>query len=469
VAMDTAQLTASTARNKSRDGLMKAIEDRRAETAVAFDAASVWIDSAMNNISSSLETLGSKLNNEAMHAQQALGKSVESAVEAFREGSELQVARLEDIGSSFLKHVEGQLHSNISEFNSASETTLNSSIDALAEFPEKVVAESENASKSVLAEGRVRFESSKGETDAKIAEFERASKASSEEIQNLINRIHDQATKSRDDAVEQIHQAAIVSNQHAARKLESVGVELKAAFSRSSYGIVEDLTGKVSESGNTIQDSQKSNDAEISAASARLQSSRSELLQSLSDTTSESLKEWADVTRERSTALSTKFRDTLSKVTDDVTKTSEMLRAIHEASQELTVLPSENTWYMSGNEEICSYILDMAARSELSIVISIPDLTCLDLKKLSKVKTPARKVLVVPQSEERDPSLDQLKGWRVWELPSPALLSVMDDSEVLMGGQAANVGQFCILSRDEAYLKLYRDVIGPAIIDRATK
>ena len=469
VAMDTAQLTASTARNESRDKLMKAIEDRRAETAVAFDAASVWIESAMNNISSSLETLGSKLNNEAMHAQQALGKSVESAVDAFRDGSQLQVAQLEDIGSSYLKHIEGQLHSNISEFNVAGETTLNAGIDALAEFPEKVVAEAENASNSVLAEGRVRFESSQGEAEAKVAEFEKASRASAEEIENLINRIDEQATKSRDAAVEQIHQSAIVSNQYAARRLESVGVELKAAFSRSSYGIVEDLTSKVSESTSTMQESQKSGDAEISTASTQFQNSRAELLHSLSSITGESLKEWTDAARERSTALSVQFQEAMTRASDGAGKTSEMLRAIREASQELAVLPSENTWYMSGNEEICSYILDMAARSELSIVISIPNLACLDLKKLSKVKVPTRKVLIVPESEERDASLDQLKGWRIWELPSPALLSVMDDKEVLIGGLAENVGPFCVLSRDEAYLKLYQDIIGPAIIDKANK
>ena len=47
--------------------------------------------------------------------------------------------------------------------------------------------------------------------------------------------------------------------------------------------------------------------------------------------------------------------------------------------------PRERTWYLSGVEEACAHIMDMAERAEESIVISLTDISCVDTKKLAKV------------------------------------------------------------------------------------
>ena len=106
----------------------------------------------------------------------------------------------------------------------------------------------------------------------------------------------------------------------------------------------------------------------------------------------------------------------------------------------------------------------MAQRAEESIVVSVPDVSCLDLKKLARVKKPPRRVLIIPETDEPDPALEIMDGWRIWQTKTPMLLSVIDDREILVGGGSDSDTPIAVISEEASYLKLYHDVLGPRLI-----
>ena len=467
--MDRVQETTSASRTQARNELMNEMENRRAETVVAFDAATVWIDSAMDNVSTSLETLGSKMNNDVLHVQQSLGKSFETALNGMRERTQSHISQLDEVGNSFLQHVENLLDTSIGEFSTASETSMNAAIDSLAEFPEKVTLESEQVGAAALAESKARLVATGEETIPQITDLETSLKSMCDDMSGLIAKIDDQMSQAQDNVVEQTQQAALISNQHASRKFESLGVEMKAAFSSTTFEVVESLSTRVKDSTSQIQELQKSGSGSISSTRSSLQSSRIDLLKSVSTGTTESLNSWAETARDTSMKLSTMIQESNSSVSEEARKTAGTLKSIYESTDELKRLPSEKTWYLSGRDEVCGQIHDMAKEVERSIIISIPDMGCLDLKKLAKIKTPVRRVLVIPQSEDKDPDLELLKGWRIWELPEPMLLAVADEKEILIGGLSETDAPICLISTDISYLQMYQEIIGPKIVADAIK
>jgi hypothetical protein len=185
--------------------------------------------------------------------------------------------------------------------------------------------------------------------------------------------------------------------------------------------------------------------------------------------TNETLNSWTETAQTYSSELSGAIVDANSSAAENARETMEMLKAIKQAAQEITTLASNDTWYLSGDEEICAQMLDMAKRAEQSILISTPDLECLDFKKLAKIKDTPRKILVIPLTEERNPGLDLLKDWRIWQLDTPQLLAVADEDEILIGGQSLTESAICILSKHASYLKLYKDVLGPRLVTESIK
>jgi hypothetical protein len=108
--------------------------------------------------------------------------------------------------------------------------------------------------------------------------------------------------------------------------------------------------------------------------------------------------------------------------------------------------------------------MDMVARAEVSMVVSVLNVECLDLKKLSRTKAPKRRVLIVPHADEPEPALEDLHGWRIWYTETPMLFAVADDREIFLGGAEDSDFPLGVVSTDEAYLRLYHDVIGPRLI-----
>ncbi|MDF1538385.1 MAG: hypothetical protein P1Q69_05740 [Candidatus Thorarchaeota archaeon] len=467
--LETHQSDTVEGRVKSRKSIMKTVEDRKSEAVLAFDAAQVWVESSMDNIKTSMETFGSKLNNEIIHVQNNLEKISESTVLNIEERSEQQITQLEEISRTFLAHNEAQLKTGLNDFNSDGEILLNATIDALSEFPEKMMNETNVAFEKAIASNKEKLGTLDSDVSEKAAEFETTVQVSCDEMISLIERTSEQAANSLESSIEETKQSALVSNQHAARKFESIGVDLKASISGSSYEIIEGLLAEAKEKTAGISDSSAAVNSDIDTLTNTLHTTRVDAITKASETRQESLNTWAGDTKELSQNVSSIHHTSISGLVESSRSIVELLNSIHSASEEIVLFPTENTWYLSGKDEICGHILDMAQRAEESMVISLVSTDCVDFKKLSKVKTPPRRVIVVPETDEPDAEIESLKGWRIWETRSPMLLAVMDDKEILIGGQLDEDKPLCVLSRDRSFLKLYHDSLGPKLVQDSTK
>jgi hypothetical protein len=90
------------------------------------------------------------------------------------------------------------------------------------------------------------------------------------------------------------------------------------------------------------------------------------------------------------------------------------------------------------------------------------------LKKLSRAKDAKRRILILPDSEDKD-ELEGIDGWRIWWTKSPVLLAMIDEKELLIGGASEAEAPLAIISEDESYLQLYHDLLGPQLIASRVK
>jgi hypothetical protein len=467
--LESSQVATEKGREKSRKAVMKTIENRRGEAVVAFDATQVWIESAMSNINTSVDALGTKMSNEILYVQNNLDKAAESTVASIRERNVQQISQIDEVGKSFLNHAEAQIKTGVNDFSAASEIALNSAIDSLADFPDRVTIETENASKKAIASSRERLESSEAKVMQKVIDFEENAKASCNEIETYFDRITDQVVKSRTTAFEEMQHATVWSNQHAARKFESIGVDLKASLSSSAYELGEGLVSEVNEKTASIAETSGTTTTEIDTALTTIKAARAKTIADAQTVIQDSANRWGLKAKETIAAVSKTTDESLHKLAEETRNVIDTLTAIHSASEEIVNVPTKDTWYISGNEEVCAHLLDMSKRAEDSIIISVVSLDCLDLKKLSKIRAPPRRVLIIPHSEEQDVALETLKGWRIWETDSPITVAIRDNTELLVGGQAESDAPLCIVSTDESYIKLYRDSLGPKLVRESTK
>ncbi len=469
IKLEANQAATAKEREKARKEVMKTVENRKSEVVVSFDAGEVWIESAIGNVHTSLESLGTKLDNEIQHVQVSLDKTAESSVVSLRERNEHQITQIEEIGKSFLSHTEAQLKTGVNDFSAANEIAINSAIDSFAEFPERVAAETENASKKSLSITKENLETLKTETGQKTSAFEESTKTSCNEIASFFDRVSDKVARTQTATFDDIQQASVSSNQHAARKFESVGVELKASLSNETYEVVEGLVSEANKKIASVHEASETASGEVDIATTKVRASRIKAINDAHNTTQETANVWGTSARKTITQLSKSNDEAISEVAEKTKEVMETLIAIHTASEELVNLPTKDTWYISGNDEVCAHILDMSNRAKESIVISVVSLDCLDLKKLSKIRTPPRRVLIVPFMEEQDVALETLKGWRIWETESPMTLAVRDNMELLVGGQAKSDAPLCIVSTDESYIKLYHNSLGPKLVRESIK
>ncbi len=452
-------------RTGTRDEVMSAIETRKAEADVALEAANVWIESAAENIETSLESYGSKLDNEVLVMQQGLTKAAEDAASSIQESGSTRVNRFEEISNAFLKKVEGAIRSQSTSFIEGSEASLNKSLDAMSEMPDTLSTKVSKILHDVITVTKLEASELSSEIEREIDGFQAGAKTLSDEFSTLLDKTSEQFSRSYSDTIEQTQQSAVLSNQHATRKFESIGLDLKASLSSSSYELAENLRSDSAEkSAEIIESSNKSLNA-ISERLSATRTSRTDLINSVAQEREKELKGWSTKLRGKTSEVRKKIDSILEQASDTTCGTLEMIKAINEVSEDLLSSVSSDTWYLSGNEEGCAHIMDMAQRAEKSVILSVLNLECLDLKKLSKLKKPIRKVLVIPHTEERNPSLDTLTDWRIWETHSPQMFALIDDSEILIGGQEEAQESLFLISRNDSYLKLYHDVIGPQLIE----
>ncbi|MHA2072779.1 MAG: hypothetical protein ACW985_13460, partial [Candidatus Thorarchaeota archaeon] len=222
-----------------RDEAIAAIEERRSEVALVFSGASEIIDTSGSNLTSSLEQLANKLDSEISTLGGRLAKAADATAVKMVERGEKNLKDLEAKSRSLFKKTEADLKTQTVEYSDEAMDVLTKAAETLSDLPktltEVVTTSATDTTKKIQQHG----------TDAKvslktdISDFTEASKSISSTSKTLIDGMIAQATKSLENALEEAKKGAVVSNQYASRKLESMGIELKTHVGSESARLTE--------------------------------------------------------------------------------------------------------------------------------------------------------------------------------------------------------------------------------------
>ena len=452
-------------RSIAKGEILSAIETRRTEVANAFDAASNWIDSTVSNVATSLETHGNKLKNELTVMQKGLQKASTDANSEIQERGVIDADKLHDIISSLIENTQGIVTGRLNDFGDSCAASLTKGNDSLTQIPTKLGEELAEMESRVTENTAKDYSTISGKLATSFTECNRTAESVSEGFKNLLETVSIKITEQRDELADSFKKSSDLTNQYASRKFEMIGLDLKTQLSSDTSRLVEDVQAAFTAKNLEITNIVTKTTNAINEDTSTLQQFRNEVLLSFSNDNEKSLKRWSSEQKDVLKGIHDQLIATISGVTDQTQSTIETLDAIHKLGNDMLSAPRERTWYLSGVEEACAHIMDMAERAEESIVISLTDISCVDTKKLAKIKTPKRKVLIIPEEEEPSPLLEALEGWRVWETKTPMLLSIIDDKEMLVGGATETQALVAIVSEDSSYLRLYHDLLGPRLVN----
>ncbi|MFW9787637.1 MAG: helix-turn-helix domain-containing protein [Candidatus Thorarchaeota archaeon] len=451
-------------RNAAKEEVLQAVEARRTEVTQAFDAASVWVDSTVANVATSLETFGTKLGNEIILMQTNLIKAAEEAAATVIERGDADIDKFADITSTLLQDAEEGVHARIDDFGSSCAAALAKGSEAFTAMPNAMAEKITEVDEAINQETTQNYGMVTDQLVSSFTEIQRSSESASEEFRNLLEQASIQTTEKRNEAIKAVQDSAILTNQQAARKLETIGLDLKTQLSTQTSTLIEKAHSDLAAKNLALTDIVTSSSNQSSEGITLLRQTRSDELSKFSDQVDKSLRRWSNKQKNEIMELSNNVQETITGMVKMTTTAVETLRAIHSASEKVLEVPTERTWYLSGSKEACAHVSDMAQRAEESVVVSVPNLSCLDVKRLARVKKPKRRVLIIPETDEPDPALETMDGWRIWQTKTPMLLTVIDDREILVGGGSDSDTPMAVVSEDASYLKLYHDVLGPRLI-----
>ncbi|MHA1962978.1 MAG: helix-turn-helix domain-containing protein [Candidatus Thorarchaeota archaeon] len=451
-------------RSSTKEEVVQAVEARRAEVTQAFDAASVWVDSTVSNLATSLETFGTKLGNEITLMQRNLQKTAKEASAEVIERGDADVDKLAEITSTLFQDAEATVTARIDDFGDSCAAALVKGNDAFTSMPNTMAEKIAEVDKIVIQETNQNYGLVADKLSSSFTEFQRSAESASEAFRNLLEQASIQTTEKRNEAIKSIQESANLTNQHAARKLETIGLELKTQLSTQSSTLIEKSQSDLAAKNLVLTEVVTGASNQTNEGVSLLRQTRSDSLSKFSDQVDKSFRRWSNAQKKQIATLSDDVQETIAGVTELTSKAVDNLNAIHEFGDRILDIPTDRTWYLSGTQEVCAHITDMARRAEESVVVSVHDVSCLDLKRLARIKTPKRRVLIVPETDETDTTLDIMDGWRIRQTKTPMLLTVIDDREILIGGSRNSDAPLAVVSEDAAYLKLYHDVLGPRLI-----
>ncbi|MFW9805255.1 MAG: hypothetical protein ACFFFK_00835, partial [Candidatus Thorarchaeota archaeon] len=451
-------------RNATKEEVIQAVEARRAEVAQAFDAASVWIDSTVSNLSTSLDTFGTKLHNEITLMQRNLQKASEEASSGVLERGNSDIDKFAEIATTLFQDAESSVNTRLEDFGENCAIALVKGNDAFTSLPNTMAQKIADVDKTIIQESNQNYGMVAEKLASSFTEFQRSAESASEEFRNLLEQSSIQTTEKRNEAVKAVQESANLSNQYASRKLETIGLELKTQLSTQSSSLIEKTHSDIDAKNQVLTEAVTVSSNQANEGVTLLRQTRSDALTKFNDQVDKSLRRWSNTQKNQIAELSENVGETIDGVVKLASKAIDNLTAIHAASEKMLDVSTDRTWYLSGTDEACAHIIDMALRAEESVVISVPDIACLDLKKLSRAKSPKRRILILPESEYEDSVLELLDGWRIRQTETPMLLSIIDEREILIGGASDSEAPIAVVSEDASYLKLYHDVLGPRLI-----
>lgn len=452
-------------RRTVNDEISAVIEERRDEAAEAFDAAAVWVENAMDNTSASLDTLGSKLTNEIQQTRKSLAEASEEVSDSILERGQHNTQQFESTTNTLLQKVDSLFKARMDEFRQATSTRLQTGTEAISNLSQRLNATLDASVEDAGTWSEQRKSDVISSVQADREEYVDSVDSVAADYDSLVDKASRQIQRESEDLLEKSREAVISANLTASRRFESLGLELKTKLSNDAYELIEEIRNQMGAKGVEMRNAATKANEKASNKTSTLTEKRNDLLNSFESNADMSAKNLLSSVRKDGKDLKHGVDEQVNKVKEIAKNTVDALNAIQEASKSLLGLPSQKTWYVSGTEEIHAHMVSMAERAEESVLLSVIDVENLDIKKLSKVSAPRRKILVVPKSEEQPAALEKLTDWRIWETVSPYELALRDKKELLLGGSADDGRPIALVSSDSAYLRLYHDVLGPRLIE----
>ncbi len=452
-------------RRDVNDEISAAIEQRRDEANEAFDAAAQWVENALENVSTSSGALGNKLTEDIQLASQNLTKASEEVSDGISDRGEHTVEQFEKSVNTLLEKTSSSFKARLNEFQQATKTRLRTGTEAVSNLEKKLTAtvEANLEDAGVWTQERKSdiIESLTSDREEYLDSVESLTTDYTSLVENASNRLE----RRREDLFEKTREAVVSSNLTASRRFENLALELKTKLSNDAYQLVEEMRNELGVKGTELREVVTKANNDASTKTSTLTEKRNDLLNHFESDTDKSAKTLLSSIRNDGKELKQGIEESVNTAKELATNTKDVLDAIHTASKSVLTLPSEKTWYVSGADEIYAHMVEMAERAEESVLVSVVNVESLDLKKLAKVNTPRRKVLVVPRSEEQPAALKNLAGWRVWETDHPYDMALCDQKELLLGGSTDGGRPVALVSSDPAYLRLYHDVLGPRLVE----
>lgn len=462
-AMAERETALAQSRNQLKDETLSKIRQRRAEVVESLDAAAVWIDSTMANIGSSIMTLGDKLGNEVIVVQQGLSKASSEVAKAIVDKGVEHGQKVEAVANDLLKELESLVAEQTSELVENVSVQIERAQDGVNSVRRNV----EDVSLAIAEQTSISLDEVLVETDsqleAKVTELNSSLDAAVSGLEVSAERIRSLLLDKRDELFEATKEALSGVNKRTLNRFESVGLSLKTHLSSDIYNLTETVRNQISAHNEHLSDTRAVVTTDLSEEASRMKSVRDEMLHLFEGEFDKSMKTWSSSVRKNLEDLKVTLDGIINRLTKAAKSSITTISAVREACDILTGSEFTNTWYLRGTKELCAHMLDMAVRAKDSIVISVSDIDCLDLKKLAKVDGPIRRILVIPVLEEHS-TLEAPAGWRVIEMREPPTVAVRDNEEIVIGGIDGDGLPFAVVSTDPTYLKLYHDIVGPQII-----
>ncbi|TFF92430.1 hypothetical protein EU545_00945 [Candidatus Thorarchaeota archaeon] len=452
-------------RRNVNDEISAVIEGRRDEAAEAFDAAAIWVENAFDNVSSSLDSLGTKLAGEIQLSRDNLIEVSEEVSENIIERGDSNVQQFETTTNNMLQKIDSLFKARLNEFRQATKTRLQTGKEAITNLSTRLSttldASVEDADTWTKQRKSEVFDSLKSNSE----EYTDSVDSLTEDFTSLVERASTRLERDREDLFDKSREALLSANLAASRKFESLALDLKTKLSNDAYELIEEIRNEMGTKGVEMRDAATKANTQASSKTSDLTEKRNDLLNSFEADADKSAKNLLSSIRKDGKTLKQGIADSVNSMKELANNRMDALAAVQEASKSLLGLPSKETWYLSGTDEIHAHMVSMAERAKESVLLSVVDIDDLDVKKLSKVNAPRRKILVIPHSEEQPSALEKLTGWRIWETENPYELALCDTEELLLGGSTHDGRPIALVSSDPAYLRLYHDVLGPRLVE----
>ena len=171
--------------------------------------------------------------------QRNLQKAAEEASADVFERGNTDIDKLAEITSTLFEDAESTVTARIDDFGGSCANALVKGNDAFTSIPNTMTEKIAEIDTVIIKETNQSYSMVADKLASSFTEFQRSAESASEEFRNLLEKSSIETTEKRNEAITAVQESSNLTNQHAARKLETIGLELKTQLSTQSSTFIE--------------------------------------------------------------------------------------------------------------------------------------------------------------------------------------------------------------------------------------